>query len=152
MSKIKSLQNNKVLWVLLGLLLVCFLVLDFGFYKYFYAGAGNNKYGDRLDGIEKYPLSKTLDSDVKSVFSDNSEVTKTKVDVKGKVIYINIDFGKSIKVSEAQDIAVKALDKIGEENLKYYDVQFILTYSGTDENSNFPVFGSKSSSSLKVVW
>lgn len=152
MSKIKSLQNNKVLWVLLGLLLVCFLVLGFGFYKYFYAGVGNNKYGDRLDGIEKYPLSKTLDSDVKSVFSDNSEVTKTKVDVKGKVIYINIDFGKSIKVSEAQDIAVKALDKIGEENLKYYDVQFILTYSGTDENSNFPVFGSKSSSSLKVVW
>lgn len=152
MSKIKSLQNNKVLWVLLELLLVCFLVLGFGFYKYFYAGAGNNKYGDRLDGIEKYPLSKTLDSDIKSVFSDNSEVTKTKVDVKGKVIYINIDFGKSIKVSEAQDIAVKALDKIGEENLKYYDVQFILTYSGTDENSNFPVFGSKSSSSLKVVW
>lgn len=152
MSKRKSLQNNKVLWVLLGLLLVCFLVLGFGFYKYFYAGAGNNKYGDRLDGIEKYPLSKTLDSDVKSVFSDNSEVTKTKVDVKGKVIYINIDFGKSIKVSEAQDIAVKALDKIGEENLKYYDVQFILAYSGTDENSNFPVFGSKSSSSLKVVW
>ena len=152
MSKRKSLQNNKVLWALLGLLLVCFLVLGFGFYKYFYAGAGNNKYGDRLDGIEKYPLSKTLDSDVKSVFSDNSEVTKTKVDVKGKVIYINIDFGKSIKVSEAQDIAVKALDKIGEENLKYYDVQFILTYSGTDENSNFLVFGSKSSSSLKVVW
>ena len=152
MSKRKSLQNNKVLWALLGLLLVCFLVLGFGFYKYFYAGAGNNKYGDRLDGIEKYPLSKTLDSDVKSVFSDNSEVTKTKVDVKGKVIYINIDFGISVKVSEAQDIAVKALDKIGEENLKYYDVQFILTYSGTDENSNFPVFGSKSSSSLKVVW
>ena len=152
MSKRKSLQNNKVLWALLGLLLVCFLVLCFGFYKYFYAGAGNNKYGDRLDGIEKYPLSKTLDSDVKSVFSDNSEVTKTKVDVKGKVIYINIDFGKSIKVSEAQDIAVNALDKIGEENLKYYAVQFILTYSGTDENSNFPVFGSKSSSSLKVVW
>ena len=146
MSKRKILQNNKVLWALLGLLLVCFLVLGFGFYKYFYAGAGNNKYGDRLDGIEKYPLSKTLDSDVKS------EVPKTKVDVKGKVIYINIDFGKSIKVSEAQDIAVKALDKIGEENLKYYDVQFILTYSGTDENSNFPVFGSKSSSSLKVVW
>ena len=133
-------------------LLVCFLVLGFGFYKYFYAGAGNNKYGDRLDGIEKYPLSKTWDSDVKSVFSDNSEVTKTNVHVKGKVIYINIDFGKSIKVSEAQDIAIKALDKIGEENLKYYDVQFILTYSGTDENSNFPVFGSKSSSSLKVVW
>lgn len=152
MSKRKSLQNNKVLWVLLGLLLVCFLVLGFGFYKYFYAGAGNNKYGDRLDDIDKYPLSKTLNDDVKSVFSDNAEVGKTTVDVKGKVIYINIDFSSSIKVSDAQEIAVKALDKIGEENLKYYDIQFILTYSGTDSNEGFPVFGSKSSSSLKVVW
>ena len=55
-------------------------------------------------------------------------------------------------MSQAQDIAVKALEKIGEENVKYYDVQFILTYSGTESNENFPVFGSKSSSSLKVVW
>ncbi len=152
MSKRKNLQNNKVLWGLLGLLLVCFLVLGFGFYKYFYSGAGNNKYGDRLDDIDKYPLSKTLNDDIKSVFNDNSEVSKTTVDVKGKVIYINIDFGSSIKVSQAQDIAVKALEKIGEENLKYYDVQFILTYSGSESNENFPVFGSKSSSSLKVVW
>ncbi len=152
MSKRKKIQNNKVLLVLLGILLVCFLVLGFGFYKYFYAGAGNNKYGDRLDDIDKYPLSKTLEDDIKSVFSENSEVSKTTVNVEGKVIYINIDFGTSLKVSQAQDIAVKALDKIGEDNLKYYDVQFILTYSGTEENENFPVFGSKSSSSLKVVW
>ncbi len=152
MSKRKKIQNNKVLLALLGILLVCFLVLGFGFYKYFYAGAGNNKYGDRLDDIDKYPLSKTLEDDIKSVFSDNSEVNKTTVNVEGKVIYINIDFGTSLKVSQAQDIAVKALDKIGEDNLKYYDIQFILTYSGTEENENFPVFGSKSSSSLKVVW
>ncbi len=152
MSKRKNLQNNKVLWGLLGLLLVCFLVLGFGFYKYFYAGSGNNKYGDRLEGIDKHPLSKTLEDDINSVFSNNTEVSKISVDVKGKIIYINIDFGSSIKVSQAQDIAVKALDKIGEDNLKYYDIQFILTYSGTESNENFPVFGSKSSSSLKVVW
>ena len=144
-------KNNRVVFVLVIILIICFIAICSVALTFFYS-KDTNEYGNRLDGIEKYPLSKTLDSDVKSVFSDNSEVTKTKVDVKGKVIYINIDFGKSIKVSEAQDIAVKALDKIGEENLKYYDVQFILTYSGTDENSNFPVFGSKSSSSLKVVW
>lgn len=151
MSK-RNLQNNKVLWVLLGILVVCFLALGFGFYKYFYAGAGNNKYGDRLDDIDKYPLSDTLENDIKDTFKDDSEVNSVVVNVKGKVIYINIDFGKSIKVTQAQDIAVKSLDKIGENNLTYYDVHYILTYSGSEENNNFPVFGSKSSSSLKVVW
>ena len=33
-----------------------------------------------------------------------------------------------------------------------YEVQYILTYSGEEENNNFPVFGSKNASSLKVVW
>ena len=37
-------------------------------------------------------------------------------------------------------------------NLTYYDVHFILTYSGEEENENFPLFGAKSSNSLKVVW
>ena len=57
-----------------------------------------------------------------------------------------------MKLNEAESLAEKSLDKIGENNLTYYDVQFILTYSGTEENKNFPVFGAKSSNSLKVVW
>ena len=47
-------SNNKVLLVLLGILLICFCVIGYEFYKYFYAGTGETKYGDRLDGLEKY--------------------------------------------------------------------------------------------------
>ena len=68
------------------------------------------------------------------------------------IIYIDIAFKTAIKVDTAKSEAIKALDKIGEENLKYYDVQFVLTYTGEDENSNFPIFGAKSANSLKVVW
>ena len=74
------------------------------------------------------------------------------VNNEGKIVYITINFTKSIKVTTAEDLAIKSLDKVGEKNLTYYDVQYILTYSGTEENTNFPVFGSKSASSLKVVW
>ena len=62
------------------------------------------------------------------------------------------DFISSVKVDTAKSLAAKALTKIGDENLKFYEVQFVLTYSGKDENKNFPIFGSKSASSLKVVW
>ena len=50
------------------------------------------------------------------------------------------------------DVEDKALEKIGETNLSFYDVQYILTYSGTEENTNFPIFGAKKSTSTKVVW
>lgn len=152
MAKRKGFRNNLVLWVLLSILLICFVLLGVGFWKYFYSGSSNSKYGDRLEGIDKYPLSETLGDDIKSLYKDDTNIDGVNVTVEGRIIYITINFVKSIKVTTAQDTAVKSLDKIGSENLTYYDVQYILTYSGSDENSNFPIFGSKSSSSLKVVW
>ena len=144
MGKNKKIRNNKVLLVLLGILLVCIIAIGILFYKFFYAGAGGTKYGNRLNGIENYPLS--------SLYSDNSKVGTVKVNTEGRVIYVDIDFKESLKVNEAKSLAEKALEKIGENNLTYYDVHFILTYSGEEENENFPLFGAKSSNSLKVVW
>lgn len=152
MGKVRRNQDNRVLWVLLGILGVCFLVIGILFYRYFYAGTSSSKYGERLDGIENYPLSKTLEKDIQDLYKDNTEIDKVTVNNEGKIVYITINFTKSIKVTTAEDLAIKSLDKVGEKNLTYYDVQYILTYSGTEENTNFPVFGSKSASSLKVVW
>ncbi len=152
MGKVRRNQDNRVLWVLLGILGVCFLAIGILFYRYFYAGTSSSKYGERLDGIENYPLSKTLEKDIQDLYKNNTEIDKVTVTNEGKIVYITINFTKSIKVATAEDLAIKSLDKVGEKNLTYYDVQYILTYSGTEENTNFPVFGSKSASSLKVVW
>ena len=151
MKKNKS-GDVKIILVLLFILIACFIVIGFLFYKYFYSGVSTTKYGDRLDGIENYPLSSTLEEDIQSIYKDSKSVGDIKVTVEGKIVYINIAFKESIKVDTAKAEAIKALDKIGENNLTFYDVQFILTYSGEDENENFPIFGAKSSSSLKVVW
>lgn len=150
----KRKQNNTVIWVLLGILLACFLLLGYGFYKYFYAGSGDNKYGDRLDDIDKHKLNSTLESDVSKLFESNENVNTVKLNVEGKIIYITIDFKKALKTTDAQALAIKALEPIGEENLTYYDVQFLLTYTSevSEENSNFPIFGSKNSDNAKVVW
>ena len=149
----KRKQDNTMLLILVGILLVCFVMIGFLFYKYFYSGISTSKYGDtRLEGIEKYPLSATLESDIASLYTKEKSVNKVVVNVKGRIIYVNIDFKQSIKVDTAKNLAIKALNKIGDDNLKYYEVQFSLTYSGTDENKNFPVFGSKNANSLKVVW
>jgi hypothetical protein len=145
-------QENIFLLVLVLILIGCFVAIGLLFYKYFYAGASSNKYGDRLDGISNYPLPSTLEADIKSLYTDEKMVDSVKVNVEGKIIYITIGFKESVKVETAQSQAAKSLEKIGEENLKFYDVQFILKYVGTEENENFPIFGSKNSNSLKVVW
>ena len=152
MGKVRRNQDNKVLWVLLGILVVCFLAIGILFYRYFYAGTSSSKYGERLDGIESYPLEDKFEEKIKEVYKGNSQIGDVTVTAEGKIIYITIDFKESIKVATAQDLAIKSLDTIGEKNLTFYDVQYILTYSGSEENKNFPEFGSKSAKSLKVVW
>ena len=119
------------------------------FYKYFYAGTSETKYGDRLDGIENYVLSSTLEDDVKKIYTNDKSVGEISVKTQGKIIYINIGFVESVKVADAQTLAVKALDAIGEGNLSYYEVQYILTCT---DDENYPVFGSKNANSSKVVW
>ena len=149
----KNKQDNTMLWILIIILFVCFVMIGFLFYKYFYSGISTSKYGDtRLEGIENYPLSETLEADIKGLYTDTKSVGEVKVNLEGKIIYVNIDFVEAVKVDNAKSLASKALEKIGEENLKFYEIQFILTYSGETENTNFPIFGSKNPNSLKVVW
>jgi len=128
------------------------MIIGLLFFKYFYSGINTSKYGNRLDGIENYPLSNNLAGDIKSLYTEDDAVGEVVVNVEGKIIYINIDFVNTLKVDAAKNLAIKALDKVGEDNLTFYEVQFLLTYSGKEENSNFPIFGSKNSNSLKVVW
>ena len=150
----KRKQNNLVIWVLLGILFLCFALLGFGFWKYFYAGAGTTKYGDRLEDISSHPLSETLKEDIVKIYEGNENIGDITVTVEGKIVYITIDYKTALSKADAQNLAIKSLEPIGEGNLAYYDVQYILTYSAevSEENINFPMFGSKSASSNKVVW
>ena len=145
--------DNTMLAILIGILVVSFVVIVFLFYKYFYSGISTSKYGDtRLEGIEKYKLDDNLSSEISAIYKDEKSVGDVDVTVEGRIIYITIDFKESIKVDTAKNLAIKSLDKICEENLTYYEIQYILTYSGEAENTNFPIFGSKNANSLKVVW
>ena len=56
MKKIKNLwMNNRVLFVLTTIVLVCFLVMGVVVIKYF-VGVSTSEYGDRLEDIENLPL------------------------------------------------------------------------------------------------
>lgn len=149
MAKRKNKQDNIILLVLGGVLLVCFIAICLLFYKYFYAGTSETKYGDRLDGIENYVLSSTLEDDIKKIYSDNKSVSNVSINNQGKIVYINIEFATGTKAADAKSLAEKALTAIGEDNLTYYEIQYLLKCTDTE---GFPIFGSKSANNSKVVW
>ena len=109
MARKKYRQDNVILFVLIGILLVCFIAICILFYKYFYAGTSETKYGDRLEGIDKYVLNDNLTDEIKKIYAEDKTVGEIEVNVKGKVIYINMDFVESVKVETAKRSALKAL-------------------------------------------
>ena len=116
MSKRRKNQDIKVIIALLVILLVCALVIGFGFWKFFYSGAGSSKYGDRLEEIEKYPLDDNLETNIKSVYTGNDNIGKVDVTVEGRVIYLPIYMCyllKSIELPEGVTIGKDAFVKTG---------------------------------------
>ena len=130
MKRLKKLKNkfksNKILLLLGGILVVCFILILLALFKYFYGAANNTKYGDRLDGISEYKLDKNLNKEIETLYSD-SEVDSVTVKTSGKIIYLTIDLDKVKTKEDAKAIALKSLDKFSDEEKQYYDIQFIIT-------------------------
>jgi hypothetical protein len=146
----KVIKENKVLFVLALIILVSLILIVVGTLSYFYSDGGD-KYGNRLDGIENFKISKTIDSDIKSLFE--SGVESVSVDIKGKIIYIIIDVSAGISKTDAQSIAIKSLEKFTEEEKGFYDIHFTVTCkNATEETTMYPMMGSKHSGNPQVVW
>ena len=64
MKKLKKIwQENSVLLVLLLILIACLIAISIVVVTYF-VGSSNTKYGDRLEGIEKYPFSEDTQKEI----------------------------------------------------------------------------------------
>lgn len=149
----KLIKENKILLCLTLIIMVSLVLICVGLISYFY---GNNKdpYGDRLRDKNKYPISETINNDIKSIYKD--EVKKVNVDVKGKIVYVIMDVKDGVSVIDAQGYAVKALDKFKSEELSYYDIQFMITCEDEkvdkDDVKVYPIMGAKKATASQIVW
>ena len=109
MKKIKSIwYENRVLFVLIIILIICAFIVVGVLAKYFF-GSSSSKYGDRLDGIEEVIIT----DEMKNTFLDNMNkdelVENTTIKVIGRVIYVSLDFKDNTSLVEAESRALASL-------------------------------------------
>ena len=136
------LLRHKILTVICFLAFVIVVVLFYIFCSVFVGGS--DKYGNRLNGIEKVEFSdKDLDK-IEDSISKSDEVEKVSVRLQGKIVYINIVYKSDVSVDKAKEIANGSLENFDEDELKFYDIGYILTQvSMDDENAGFKINGTK---------
>jgi len=149
----KKIKENKVLLALAIILVICFGLIIFVLFKYFYVGDNSSKYGDRLDGIESHEVHKDLEKEIKEIYTD-SKLNLKSVKTSGRIIYVTFELSEVIKTEDAKNLVLKSLEKFSDDEKSYYDIQFIVTCEseGSTETKLYPIMGYKNSSSIEVIW
>lgn len=138
-------KQNRVLFMLIVILVICFITIVSVALTFFYSKEVDS-YGNRLKDIDKYPISESFQKEYKDSLLENENVVKSSLLVKGRVIYVNATFDDAIGLEEAKNVITKTLDQFSEDILSYYDIQFIL------KSDNFTIIGAKNAVIDHISW
>lgn len=152
MNKLKDLwENNRVLIVLGIILIICIIAILIVTVSFFLGGS-KSVYGNRLDDIEKYPITETFKGDFIDNLESDEAVENVQMDVKGRVIYIAIDFVGDVPLVDAESKAAATIESFSEDILGYYDINFTLKSKDTDNSEGFLILGAKNVAGSGIVW
>lgn len=149
-KKIKSWANkNKGFAIIIALGFILFLILLIIFFQMLIGGS-SDKYGNRLDGINKVKISNKTFEEVKKEVTDTELAEEVSTRLQGKIVYMTITLKSDTSKDKAKEIASATLDNYSEDELKFYDFSFFLRWKG--EEGDTVVTGNKHHSLDSITW
>lgn len=142
----KFYQNNRIYCILMIISAICLLIILSSVLVYFLNQTKSSKYGHRLDDIVDHPIDSEA-SELKSFLDSNDKVLSVNTDLRGKILYVNMEVNKDLANEDIQTICTESLAKLTEEQKVYYDVEYIVKREGLN-----PYIGSKSASRTVIAW
>ena len=148
MKKMKNLISRHKVLAVICLVSIVFIIIMLYFFLSIFIG-GNNKYGNRLDGISEVEISSDRINDLEEELGQKDEVSKASVRIQGKIIYIDIVFNNDVSIDKAKEIANGTLTNFEDDEKSFYDFSYLLTQVGSDDENDeknyFIVAGTKHS-------
>ena len=111
---------------------------------------GNNKYGDRLDGIEDHEVSDDVVNDIEDAVKGNEFVTDFSYHDEGRILNFIITINSDTALDTAKGLADPVLDGLSDDLKEYYDVEIFLTTE--DDSDIYPVIGYHPKEAENVSW
>lgn len=152
MKKLKELWGNNKVLIVLGIILIICLIAIITVTFSFFLGGNKGVYGDRLNDIDKHPVTNNIKSEYVTNLESEKSVTKVSMDTKGKIIYIIINFASDTSLEDAKNLAASSLEKINEDILSFYDIDFTLKCEKSENSEGFTILGAKNVAGSGLVW
>lgn len=155
MKFIKNHKTEFILLVTVGLILLVSVIM---FLVVWFQGT-NNKYGDRLNGIEKVELK---DGYMKSLLSKIKEekeyVVEDNYNLEGRLLSVFVKVKSYTDKNETKKIGDIIKENLKEDELSFYDIQLYISFEEDDkkeeneENKVYPIIGYKHKTNDSFVW
>ena len=152
MKKLKELWGNNKVLIVLGIILIICLIAIITVTFSFFLGGNKGVYGDRLNGIDKHPVTNNIKSEYKTSLESEKSVTKVSIDTKGKIIYIIINFASDTSLEDAKNLAASSIEKLNEDILSFYDIDFTLKCEKSENSEGFAILGAKNVAGSGLIW
>lgn len=150
MEKVKNfIKNNKGLSIIIGLGLILFIFILVIFIQLL-VGGSTNKYGNRLDGIEKVEIKREDENNVKKKIEDSGLAEEADIRIQGKIVYTTIVLKGDTTVDKAKELASSTIEEYSEEQRGFYDFSFFLKWKG--EEGDTIITGNKHHNLEEVTW
>ena len=111
-------------------ILVYIIVVAFAYfiYKLFIGSSGLPVYGDRLDGIENYPISEEQKDKIVEVLSQDTHVLKvTRPYLNGKILKVIVTVDDNAELQPSKQLDSKVYSSLTNEQRSFYDVELFIT-------------------------
>lgn len=151
-KKLKSFyKNNRVYSILMIISIICIIAILVGVVLYFLGQTSKDKYGNRLEGIEKVEIKESKLNDIEKKITENELVNNVDAVLKGKLVYITITLNTGTH-ADTESIAQSSLDLFSEEEKAFYDIQYIVDNKDDKIEENFPVMGYIKAGNSVIKW
>ena len=151
-KKLKSFyKNNRVYSILMIISIICIVAILVGVVLYFLGQTSKDKYGNRLEGIEKVEIKESKLNDIEKKITENELVKSTDAVIRGKLVYITITLNTGTH-ADIESIAQSSLDLFSEEEKAFYDIQYIVDNKDDEIEENFPVMGYIKAGNSVIKW
>ena len=147
----KFYREHRVFTILMAVVIVCAILIGTLLFQCFYTG-GKDKYGDRLENIEKYEIKTKKLEDVEKKITAEETVKKADLFITGRIVYSRIDFETEVDIQDAKNIAIKILDEFSDDEKSYYDFHFSLKKAASETSAKFNIEGAKNRNGSGLSW
>lgn len=144
-------KKHKIGIIVSFVCLILFVLIILGIKSAFFSNMSESKYGNRLDGIEKYPIEDSFVNDIKNMLEETGYVNSISYDLEGRIINFIIEVKSDVDLTTSRGLADKIAEQFNDDYKAFYDIQIFLT-SEDKESEIYPTIGYKHKTSVGFKW